>query len=183
MIRTYTEYVHRYMSHEGLEGKASPGEHHFVAAYLLPRLFEINHVVPDYINPDGMKRIGGDIVYCLDDGSIFAIEVKDTVIRLTMNEYNNWIVDKEQSQHPDIFIGIGTSGLIILPWQQFRDMYLSIKGIINPHRIDSGYGPSMKVNSLFHTGEVKGFFETGHSTAESEQFESDFIAILRSLLI
>ena len=39
--------------------KCIPGEHHFVAVYLLPKFNKI----PDFLNPDGTKGKCGDIVF------------------------------------------------------------------------------------------------------------------------
>ena len=88
MISTYTNYIDRYMINSGLNGATSPGEHHFVSAYLIPKLFAINGIVPDYINPDGTKKIIGDVVYFRDGAHHFGIEVKFQTIRLTKNEFN-----------------------------------------------------------------------------------------------
>ena len=59
-----------------LANRPCPGEHHFVSAYLVPKLFSINQRIPDYINPDGTKGIIGDIVYYQDHEHQFGIEVK-----------------------------------------------------------------------------------------------------------
>ena len=92
MIPTYTDYINRYILKNGLGDNKSPGEHHFVAAYLVPKLFVINQLVPDYINPDGTKSITGDIVYFKNGSYRLGIEVKYGTIRLTKNEFNIWIV-------------------------------------------------------------------------------------------
>ena len=113
MITTYTDYINRFILNKGSNGVKSPGEHHFVAAYLVPKLFGINQLVPDYINPDGTKGIMGDIVYFKNGNHHLGIEVKFETICLTKNEFNSWIVNEDTSQHPEIFIGIGTSGIIV----------------------------------------------------------------------
>ena len=50
-----SEYKKYYFDTE----KCIPGEHHFVAVYLLNKFKKI----PDYLNPDGMKGKCGDIVF------------------------------------------------------------------------------------------------------------------------
>ncbi|RKZ57142.1 MAG: hypothetical protein DRQ44_16085, partial [Gammaproteobacteria bacterium] len=102
MINTYSEYINRYITNRGLNGTKTPGEHHFVSACLIPKLFAINGIVPDYINPDGTKAIIGDVVYYRNGAHHFGIEVKFETIRLTKNEYNNWIVNEETSEHPNL---------------------------------------------------------------------------------
>ena len=59
MLETYSEYIHLFLSKKGLSNRPCPGEHHFVSAYLVPKLFSINQRIPDYINPDGTKGILG----------------------------------------------------------------------------------------------------------------------------
>jgi len=125
MIDSYTEYIERFMLPVGVKSLKAPGEHHFVATYLLPRLFNINQIVPDYINPDGTKEITGDIVYFKNGYHHLGIEVKYDKIHLTKKEFNNWVANEDASKHPELFIGIGTVGIIILSWQRFREVYLS----------------------------------------------------------
>jgi len=181
MITTYTDYINRFILNKGSNGVKSPGEHHFVAAYLVPKLFGINQLVPDYINPDGTKGIMGDIVYFKNGNHHLGIEVKFETIRLTKSEFNSWIVNEDTSQHPEIFIGIGTSGIIILSWHEFRKAYISSVGIAIPQPINKGYGPRKAVNVLFHQGEgKKGYLPKGGSESEAQKYESDFLQLLRN---
>jgi hypothetical protein len=183
MITTYSDYIDRFLLPKGLNGAKSPGEHHFVAAYLLPRLFVINQIVPDYINPDGTKGITGDIVYFRNDVHYLGIEVKFGTVRLTKNEFNSWIVNEDTNQHPQIFIGIGTDGIIILSWHKFREAYLTLSGITNPQPILNGYGPQKEVNVLFKSGNDEGYLRRGLNKSEAEKLESEFVQLLEKSVI
>ena len=52
MVPSYCDYIRDYVHSKGSSSLPTPGEHHFVSAYLVPKLFAINGKVPDYINPD-----------------------------------------------------------------------------------------------------------------------------------
>ncbi len=182
MIATYTDYIDRFFLNKGLNGAKSPGEHHFVAIYLLPRLFEINQLIPDYVNPDGTKDITGDVVYFENGVHHFGIEVKYGIIRLTKNEFNSWIVNKDTSKHPEIFIGIGTAGIIILSWYEFRESYLSAAGITIPKTITRGYGPQKSVNVLYDAGKGDGYLPKGNNQSEAQENESKFVKLLRDAI-
>ena len=131
MISSYAEYIERFAKREGLAEKVAPGEHHFVAVYLLPKLYSINGTIPDYVNPDGTKRILGDIVYFKDGAHFLGIEVKVETIRLTANEFNNWILETDAEKHPNVFVGVGTKGLVLQSWRRFNKW-----GQINGDRIN-----------------------------------------------
>lgn len=152
MIPTYSHYIRAFVARKGaLEGHR-PGEHHFVATYLVPRLFAIHPAVPDYVNPDGMKAVQGDIVYFARGRHHFGIEIKYEQVRLTAREYNNWIVQQDQSKWPDVFIGICPDGLVVSDWPSFRNAYIGratrAKPNWRPLEIASGYGPMCSVNAL-----------------------------------
>jgi len=183
MINTYTEYINRYITNRGLNGKKSPGEHHFVSAYLAPKLYAINGIVPDYINPDGTKGIIGDIVYFKDGDHHLGIEVKFETIRLTKNEFNSWIVNEDNSDHPELFIGIGTEGIILLSWHEFRNTYLLAAGITTLTPITSGYGPQKSVNLLNQNGAGRtGYLPRATNEAEEEQYELQFTRLLQNAI-
>ncbi|MBE0586460.1 MAG: hypothetical protein IH617_00265 [Hydrogenophaga sp.] len=152
MISTYSDYIRRYILRSKKESPPSPGEHHFVAAYLVPKLFEIAQKVPDYINPDGTKSIMGDVVYYQDEKHRLGLEVKLGVIRLTRREFNEWIVGGERSRWPEVFVGVGKLGVAISPWLEFRAAY--IKSVVAkdkdwvPREIGAGYGPQKSVDEL-----------------------------------
>jgi hypothetical protein len=180
MINNYTEYIKRFLLHNGLNSAKAPGEHHFVAAYLLPRLFNINGLVPDYINPDGTKKITGDIVYFKNGNHHLGIEVKFETVRLTKNEFNSWVVNEDSSKHPDVFIGIGTDGIIILSWHGFREAYLASINPTVPRLISKGYGKQKSVNTLFQAGKNKrGYLPKGRNESEAQEYESKFLELLR----
>jgi len=183
MINTYTNYIDRYMITRGLNDATSPGEHHFVSAYLIPKLFAINGIVPDYINPDGTKKIIGDVVYFRDGVHHFGIEVKFQTIRLTKNEFNSWIVNEDISEHPELFIGIGTEGIIILPWHEFRNAYIRSADITNLAPITKGYGPQKSVNTLHKAGNrAIGYFPKANNETDSNQYELQFLQLLQDAI-
>ena len=62
MIKGYCDYITRYIKDRKRTGFPTPGEHHFVSTYLVPKLFQLTAVIPDYVNPDGTKAILGDVV-------------------------------------------------------------------------------------------------------------------------
>ena len=184
MLETYTEYIDRYLSKSGLGDRPCPGEHHFVSSYLVPRLFALNQRVPDYINPDGTKGIIGDVVYYKDQEHRLCIEVKLGTIRLTKREFNEWIVADDSSRWPHTFIGIGSVGIGICSWSNFRQAYIrSVQerdGKWEPKTIQKGYGPTKAVNLLLaKLGQGK-HFHRGLTPKESKALEALFIRALSS---
>lgn len=183
MVPTYSEYIKRYIHRRTKSSPPSPGEHHFVATYLVPKLYGINSVVPDYINPDGTKAIIGDVVYYKDEQHHFGIEVKLGTVRLTKNEFNSWIVNDDQTRWPDLFLGIGSKGLALSSWVDFRNSYISAVRSKDPKwiraEIAAGYGPSKRVDELSsHLGRDHWFpVATGTEAAEHE---NAFVAALKS---
>ena len=75
MILSYSEYIRLYIHRLNKSSPPAPGEHHFVSAYLVPKLYSINGKVPDYINPDGTKSILGYVVYYQDGQHHFGIHL------------------------------------------------------------------------------------------------------------
>ena len=130
----------------------TPGEHHFVAAYLVPRIFTITGRIPDYINPDGTKSILGDVVYYKDGQHHFGIEVKLGTVRLTKREMNEWIVSDNEALWPCVFVGVGSTGVAISDWRSFRSAYVrAVRQKVpnwSPVTIDAGYGPQKAVDEL-----------------------------------
>jgi len=182
MIATYSEYIDRFLIRGGRDGFKSPGEHHFVATYLLPKLYSLNNIVPDYVNPDGTKGIVGDVVYFRNGYHHFGIEVKFEVIRLTKNEFNSWIVDTDSSNHPNLFLGVGTAGIIILPWADFRNDYLKSINQRVTSTIEKGYGPQKAINELFKIGESPGYLKKCEQKSEYDDYESRFLNLLNNTL-
>ncbi|MBO7612397.1 MAG: hypothetical protein J6S81_01065, partial [Treponema sp.] len=80
-----------------------PGEHHFVAVYLLSKFNRI----PDYLNPDGMKDKCGDIVF-ENKTKQFSIEVKigKTSFCFSKNETNSWFTDDKTEPFPNYLIAL-----------------------------------------------------------------------------
>ena len=79
-------------------------------------------MIPDYINPDGMKNIPGDIVYL--ERNIY-IEVKYDKLQFTKTQYKNWIFN-EQNERPNYIICIHNKGVLIQEWEIFRKKYMHI---------------------------------------------------------
>lgn len=184
MIHTYSEYIARYIARSGLSGVRTPGEHHFVGVYLVPKLFRLNRLVPDYVNPDGTKRLLGDVIYFKDGSHRCGIEVKLGTIRLTKNEFNNWIVGTDRRCWPNVFLGVGSAGLMLLPWTEFRRRYVA--SINNARRalqkIDSGYGPMKSVNALLPPRLEKGCFPVSSNPREALALEVKFLGALARLV-
>ncbi len=185
MIATYSDYIRDYLSRPGLGGRPCPGEHHFVSTYLIPRLFKINTRVPDYVNPDGMKGIVGDVVYYQDHEHQFGIEVKFDTVRLTVGEFNDWVVRSERAEWPHTFIGIGSGGVAVCPWSTFRTAYIaSVRGTrgLNwePTAIQARYGPSKSVNVLFQELDSEHLFPVASHRGRAQQLEDAFMGALRA---
>lgn len=183
MVPTYSEYVRRYIRRESKASPPSPGEHHFVATYLLPKLYEINGRIPDYVNPDGTKAIIGDVVYYQDEKHHFGIEVKLGTVRLTRREFNEWIVNEDVTRWPSLFVGVGRKGIALSTWSDFRASYVTSVVAKNPgwvaSMIQDGYGPMKGVDELSeHLGEGQWFAVA--EAAAAAQSELLFIAALRS---
>ena len=182
MLNSYSEYIDRYLSKSGLINRPCPGEHHFVSAYLVPRLFELNGRIPDYINPDGTKNIIGDVVYYKDHNHQFGIEVKLNTIRLTKGEFNNWIVNEDRTLWPHTFIGIGITGVGLCSWAEFRDAYISsvVERDKNwaPKLLSKGYGPMKSVNTLFSKLPDGKYFPRGNDESECAKLEASFVEAL-----
>ncbi len=158
-----------------MHGKgAVPGEHHFVALYLVPRLTSFSFLgVPHFVNPDGMKASVGDVVFCsyAPEKNIYyvptnrlKIEVKlenprDGFIELTRLQYYHWIRQERrpedkgkpnlsaQPEQPDLFVGVSEQGVVILPWATFRDIYIKQvypKGLTDILKIKNRPSPTGK---------------------------------------
>ncbi|HEY8009711.1 MAG TPA: hypothetical protein VIE67_01780 [Rudaea sp.] len=184
MLKTYSEYIDSYLSTSGLNERPCPGEHHFVSAYLVPRLFKLNQRIPDYINPDGTKGVIGDIVYYKDHKHQFGIEAKLGTIRLTKGEFNDWVVREDSSRWPRTFIGISTTGVGLCPWAEFREAYVaSIKEKSKKWTLDliaEGYGPTKSIDLLFDKLPTGRVFRKGTTLEQSERLEASFIKALKS---
>jgi hypothetical protein len=152
---------------------------------------KIYDCVPDYVNPDGTKKIIGDIVYYKDGQHHFGIEAKLKAIRLTAAEFNNWIHPTNSSVHPDVFVAIGSRGLIIQAWSRFRNVYRGLKQATLPLAPlpSKAYAPQLGVNALLsHLG--KDTNTTGQEvfpicaidSPEAQEQERRFEAALRALL-
>ena len=116
-----------------------PGEHHFVAVYLLNKFKRI----PDYINPDGMKGKCGDVIFENKDKS-FCIEVKigKTSFSFSKSENNSWFVYKK-STFPSYLIALTNNYLFIIKWNDFSDVFIRLK---NPQIINSKSGNSRRIS-------------------------------------
>jgi hypothetical protein len=120
MIDTYKQYVEKYIK-PYING-ILPGEHHFVAIYLAPKIYKATNYIPLYINPDGMKKVPGDLFYKENDVSI---EVKYFKINFTNYYWMEWIKDINCTSDiatkkcPKYFIGVSDKGIIFEDWKSF----------------------------------------------------------------
>jgi hypothetical protein len=146
MINTLEEYVTKYIN--PYKNEYFPGEHHFVALYLAPKLFKLGNIIPDYINPDGMKRLPGDLIYSKDLIHKLAIEVKFFKINFTKTQCNDWL-NFENGTVPNYIVALGKKYLLIQNWFKFVNNYkgiiLKTKGI-HINKIESGYTPTINVD-------------------------------------
>jgi hypothetical protein len=179
MIPSYSAYIKNHILKETLGDKPVPGEHHFVSVYLVPKLYELNKIVPDYINPDGMKSILGDIVFYKDNKHHFGIEVKLGTIRLTKREYNDWIVCVNLENWPSVFIGICRTGIALCSWEDFRSAYIKACGIKELIPIDDGYGPMKVVGEIARHVPQGTWFKYLDQINEAAESEAQFLKALR----
>ena len=183
MIANFSEYISRYILKADKSAPPTPGEHHFVCVYLVPRLFTINDKVPDFINPDGTKSILGDVVYYQDGRHHFGIEVKLDTVRLTKREFNEWIVSEDTKLWPNLFVGISSNGIALASWGEFRSAYLAAVRAKNenwsPTMIESGYGPMKAVNELRQHLTSGAWFPFTANQSDASKHEAAFTAALR----
>ncbi|GEM_PF-4296981 len=106
--------------------KCIPGEHHFVAVYLLSKIKEI----PDYVNPDGMKgSLQGDIGF---GNNTFSIEVKlgkknsMSSISFTASQYEKWFIKSEDKDIPNYLIVLLKDSFFIIKFPLFVEKYKGI---------------------------------------------------------
>lgn len=145
MIEQLFSYYSRFI--KPYKGAELPGEHHFVALYLVPKIFSLTGLLPEYINPDGMKKRPGDIIYEYQMKKKLSIEVKYMKINFTKTQCNNWIFDG--CNKPDYLIAVGLKFLLIQEWRIFVDCYKEIM-FKNKHKeickLKKGYSPSISVD-------------------------------------
>lgn len=182
MIPTYSDYISRFVRPSDLCGRPTPGEHHFVSAYLVPKLFSLNGVVPDYINPDGTKGILGDVVYYHNHKHHFGIEAKLGVVRLTKREFNEWIVNDDSSHWPNLFIGVGHAGIALSTWGRFREAYVASVRSKNADwlavELADGYGPMKNVDQLIPFFDGSTWFPWQQDVKASNFYEQAFLESL-----
>ena len=186
MIGTYSEYIRRFVLKRGLSGNKCPGEHHFVSVFLVPVLHSISGLVPDYVNPDGTKKLIGDIIYFKEGAHHCGVEVKFGTVRLTKAEFNNWIVSGRADLSPNVFIGISGSGVLLLSWNDFRQSYVQAVQAYSPgwqpKDIEDGYGPTKSVDVLCALRASTGFFRYTEDSAEAELQQANFQSALGRMI-
>lgn len=118
---TIRKYVEEYFN-----GDNVPGEHHFVAVYLLNKINEI----PDYVNPDGMKgSLSGDIGFKRGENLLFSIEVKlgkknnKSSISFTASQYEKWFIKSEDKGIPNYLIVLIADSFFIINFPLFVEKY------------------------------------------------------------
>jgi hypothetical protein len=128
----------------------------------------------------------GDVIYFKDGAHHYGIEVKLGTVRLTKEEFNSWIVAELENKHPNVFIGVGTAGLLVLTWKEFRKLYVQAvrarKPSWEPERIDGGYGPSKSVDVLCRSRVGDAYFGSSDDTSTSASEQARLVAVLRRLL-
>ncbi len=130
------EYADKYFNQD-----CFPGEHHFVAVYLLGKFKKI----PDYINPDGTKGVCGDIVFGRKNSNrFFSVEVKigRTSFCFSKNETNSWFV-KKNGPFPNYLIALTRNRLFIIKWDKFSELFIKL---VNPQLIDDPHGKSKSIS-------------------------------------
>jgi hypothetical protein len=186
MIPSYSSYIRHFIFNRKSKKRPVPGEHHFVAAYLVPKLYSLHKTVPDYVNPDGTKGIFGDVVYFRDNKHHFGIEVKLDVIRLTKGEFNKWIVSPTGKRRPNIFLGVGRNGIALTTWQAFRRAYIAANRKRTPKwkaiRIEKGYGPMKNVDLLQRHLTDGEWFPFESDVRKEGKRESAFLTALLTLM-
>ena len=146
----------------------NPGEHHFCSIYLLNKFNRL----PDYINPDGTKKVPGDIVFyrrsgpSIDVSTIyspgyndsiknndrFSIEVKYGEIFFTKTQFNMWFVDN--TDKPDFLIALTDNYLFIIEWDIFQKIYIEKKYPNSLMHIDD-YSKKISEEELINSSERK----------------------------
>lgn len=192
-VKTYSEYIEKYLC-----GDHYPGEHHFVALYLIPRLIRIPSLgLPDFVNPDGTKKQRGDIIYWRanerERRCSLALEVKQTSkkrqLTITRSEYNLWVSDhraenKGHAGEPHLLVAVCKSGAAILPWEQFRLAYLaSAYPRRSPRRIPPTKNGRRVQNArscpeTVLTGAASHFFPFVAGAEDRDRKEAEFVAAL-----
>ena len=125
-----------------------PGEHHFVAVYLLPYFTKI----PDYVNPDGTKNFCGDIGFNRSS-KLFSLEVKlgKKSFKFSKNENNNWFVKKSELK-PDYLIALTSNYLFIIEWDTFSKIFIKRN---KPEMITDNHKNSKSISETALVEELK----------------------------
>jgi hypothetical protein len=186
VVSSYSSYIRDFLVADHLDDRPIPGEHHFVATYLVPTLYSLNKAVPDYVNPDGTKGIFGDVVYFRDNKHHFGIEVKLDVIRLTKGEFNKWIVSPTGRKRPNVFIGVGGNGIALTTWKSFRRAYIAANRKRKPKwkasRIKKAYGPMKSVDLLRKHLTAEEWFPFESDARKEGRRETAFLTALSTLM-
>jgi hypothetical protein len=128
----------------------------------------------------------GDIIYFVDGRHKFGIEVKFNAIRLTRREFNAWIVGNDPALWPDVYIGVGSNGVTLTSWTEFRNHYCACIREQNPEWVPSeilqGYGPHKSTDKFGAIKGMRGHFPVAKTPAEALERESHFVdALARAL--
>lgn len=196
-LSTYSAYINEFVQKADDNDWRRPGEHHFVATYLLPRLNNLTDKIPYYVNPDGMKDAVGDVLYYRDTVPphpsdrrkvLASIEVKFLDVRLTAKEFNKGIVARSSERWPTFFLGIGHSGLYVQGWRAFRNQYAELKygGKIPKRELKAGnYGLLTTVDRLLRDGRGHKFVvcrDSYDAAREEERFCQTLRHLMRAVL-
>ena len=159
---TIQQYKKQYFDNK----KPIPGEHHFVAVYLLQYFKQI----PDYVNPDGTKNFCGDIGF-YKKSELFSIEVKlgKKSFNFSKNENNNWFVYQTHPL-PNYLIALTSNYLFIVEWKIFSKIFVYLR---DPKLITDGYKNSQSisekelVNELQKLRKKDSFFNLSENNIEA----------------
>lgn len=156
-----------------------------------------------------MKGGSGDIIYCSyssheDRGytskAWLRIEVKlesprVNSFQLTRSQYYYWIREEwrpedrkpDRPDQPDIFIGVSRHGIAILPWRDFRDIYIrevypsALPVIVRPK--DRSPAPTGKFRMSYFDGSASDYFFPYSEVDQWTLMESRLVAWLEAQCI
>ncbi len=184
MIKSFNDYIEfldKYPKSDIYENELKkPGEHHFVSTYLLPKIISFAEKVPQYVNPDGMKKnLPGDILYYNNEGKcILSIEIKYSKIEFQKSQYINWINPKTRKlNHPMYLLAFIGKEILIIEWIIFAEIYnefLKGKQKFNSNK-EKFVTPSIPIQNLKKQNKDLFVF---NSSEKEEKFNSKLEEIL-----
>lgn len=208
MVETYSDYIRDFITAYSGKKSSPPGEHHFVALYLLPRFQDAAFFAfakeAEYINPDGTKKVEwqnetycvpGDLVF-LVQGKFLGIEVKLSFaktpkFRPTKEQYHKWIRDSKAPK-PKVLVFVCPKGILLFLWSDFAEVYKATiypKGLpdrlekVAEQKDEEKYALPIGWEDLLKSGRGKKFTFEANDITEKKRLEIHFIAVLRQMLL